>query len=341
LVTTTETAVMLKRDGCIQDIERNRNKASVEHPTVGQVERWFDPDGKIGLLPEARALIVRCYARAMARTLADEFRPGKPLRESALLERPDMPEESQWLAAQPVAGMFFGVALAGRALQPENLKRFAGELDKAIAKVGEPASRLPGALREWNRVLGIDESARLTTAESGERLIGRLRGRSAADQVRELAKFEAQTSPNALSRSLGGVVDVLRLLDSRLTLGVFGQLMAARETVPGVADVCLEAAKVLRQDELNESLPTRLEQLAAKGQELLRGKPQPVAVTTPTPVPEVPKERVLVDRRLDMHGTEGVLRAVMEIAEQVRLAAERGEVLQMRGSITITRDEDG
>lgn len=343
LVTTTETAVMLKRDGCIQDIERARIIANVEHPTVGQVGRWYDPEGKIGLQPEVRALVVRSYARATGRTLADEFKPGKPLREASLLERPDMPDESQWAAGHLAAGMIFGVALPGRSLQPDNLKRFATELNRAIDKVADSAARLPGALREWNRTLGIDESARLTTAESGERLVARLRGKTAADQVRELATFKAETSPAALGRSLGNVNDTLRVLDQSLTLGVFQQLVSARESVPGVANVCLEAVKALRQDEVNESLHLRLDQLARQGQELLKGASVPVPGPAPGlrvtggAKPPTSKHQVVVERELSVQGSIEVVRVLSELLELAKGAS--GE-LALHGSVIITRGGD-
>jgi hypothetical protein len=113
--------------------------------------------------------------------------------------------------------------------------------------------------------------------------------------------------------------------------------------VPGVANVCLEAVKALRQDEVNESLHLRLDQLARQGQELLKGASVPVPGPAPGfrvtggAKPPTSKQQVVVERELSVQGSNEVVRVLSELLE---LAKGADGELALHGSVIITRSGD-
>src|SRR5690606_30567512 len=146
LVDTPEGRVRLVEDRTLQQLENKRRVQNVDQPTVGQLAHWLDESGKMGLPIAARDVVVRCYARWAKRTLVHLDRPyepvrGKSLPDGALLERPDLPETAAWARALDLAGTLFGVALPGRALHADNLKRFQGQLDGKLKALSDPTAR--------------------------------------------------------------------------------------------------------------------------------------------------------------------------------------------------------
>jgi hypothetical protein len=336
-VRVTENAALLREDATIQSIEKKRMQKSVEHPTAGQVAAWFDEDDKFGLQPEAMAMVVRAYARAKARTLVAggqpfEFVPGKPIPDSVVLEKPDLPSPSEWAAGLEMAG-YLGITLPSKALHGDNLKRFERDLGARIKEVASAASKLPGHLRAWHEVLELPENtSRLTTADSAEALVTALQGKPGVEQIRVLGSFEAQTSEGALGRSLGSAVATTNLLGNKLTLGVFRQLQTKRGEAE-VAHLLGEAIKCLRQDEVVVVLATRLEQLAEQGQGLLEDTPP---ATTPPPQPKAGVETVL-DAPVAAEGSQQVIAALEQVLGQARQLAAGGDDLSIAGRLTITR----
>jgi hypothetical protein len=148
LVRVTENAIHLVADRVLQDLDKRREQKSIDQPQVGQLRDWIDEGGKMGLQPEAEDLIVRCYARWDARTFVAWGKPftveaGKPLPDDVVLEKPQLPPAAVWVRALAAAGAVFGIALPGKALHADNLKRFEAAVAARVAEIAKPAEQLP------------------------------------------------------------------------------------------------------------------------------------------------------------------------------------------------------
>lgn len=351
-----EGAVLLRKDGTLQEIEQRRLQKGVEHPTAEDIVRWFDPDGRTGLQPDLAAVVVRAYARATSRTLVSgrepfAYKPGKPIPASVVLEKPDLPTAAEWSVALEVAGHAFGVALPGKALHADNLRRLHQELRRHLDLLGDAPTRLCGALARWMQVLDVEvDCPRRTTAQSAEALVAALQGQPPAAQVRTLAAFDAKTSRAAVGRSLGNAKDTCTVLDERLTLGVFQQLLAHAGDAQW-QHVIDQVRVALRKDELNEALAPRVRQLAEEGQRLIMasgglvtaspapaartpaGQAAPAATSTPT---STPGHAPLVARPLAASGKDAVLRALEDALAEVRAAIdEHGDAVALAGHVEL------
>jgi hypothetical protein len=245
--------------------------------------------GQMGLPHEASDLVVRAYARYSARTLVRYGKAYEPtfnptIPDDVVLEKPELPSASEWMAALENAGHLFGITLAGKALHADNLRRFESELASKLQAVAPSASALPGLLKTRMGELGIGEGTdRAETAESGRALCAALQGKPAIEQVRFLASFRAETSAKALGRSLANAAESVRALEDRL---VFGTLVQLRNLGPAAADILEQVVRVMRQDEIHETLAARLRTLAVAGAErLASGKAVVSQGGEPAPAP--------------------------------------------------------
>jgi len=333
MVRVTENAVHLVEDRALEELEKQRQRAGIDQPTAGQVARWLDETGKMGLADEAIALAVRAYTRWSPRTLVHFGRPlvpqpGKALPDDVVLEKPELPGQADWQAAVELAGHLFGVGLPGRALHADNLKRFEAALAAKLGELTTGATRLPGQLARWGQLVGVDpDSDRMRTARSGEALCAGLAGKRAVAQVATLAGFHPETSPRALGRSLASARVTVEVLGDALTFGVFQQLAGRAAELAGAAEVLTRLGTAMRQDEVNEALAERVRALAVEGQALVAG-------------PELPSPR---SRQIAVHA-RGKAAALAELDRVVREArgvlAEADEGAELRGLLTIVWPED-
>lgn len=347
LVRMSETAAHLRADGPLQELEKRRMQKQLEVPSAGQVARWYDESGTVGLLPEAEAVVVRAYARAYARTLVrfgEPYAPadGKGMPDDVMLEKPALPDPAPWMAAIERAGELFGIGLPGRARNGDNLKSFESLVRERLQAQGEAAVALPAALGRWYRALGVDEETdRLVTARCGAALVAALQGQPAMRTVEVLAAFDPRTSGRAVGRSLARAPVTRKSLDNGLALGVFQQLLAKAPSEPAAAELLEQARRALRQDELNEALAERLPQLAHQGQALLTPEPSfdsPVGSSAPTPPPP---SQILVDVALRADGRTAILAALETLLADVRAALnDDSGTLSLRGRVTLTREDE-
>ena len=332
-VRVTESAAILREDATLQALENKRMQKSVEHPTAEQIATWFDEDDKVGLKPDAMAMVIRAYARAKSRTLVSggapyTFEPGKPIPGHVVLERPDLPSPTEWTRGLDLVG-YLGITLPSKALHGDNLKRLERDLGKHLSEHGKAVDKLPAALRTWTGALGLPEDTpRLQTAHSAQDLFAGLQGKPAVDQVRFLAAFTPQTSAGALGRSVGSSNATAAVLANTLTLGVFQQLLPKKGDNPEADEILDEVAKTLRQDELNIGLATRIRQLAERGQQLLVEK-------TAAPPPPAGTQ-TLWTQRISAKGSADVIAALEDALAQVRSAAEGNVEVALAGSLTLT-----
>ncbi len=343
-VRTTETAAILRTDGTLQDIEQRRLQKAIDHPTAADVAAWYDPDGKSGLMPEVMAVVVRAYARAMSRTLVHgggpfPFKPGKPIPGGVVLEKPELPSAAEWSAALEEVGHLFGLTLPGKALHGDNLKLLHAKLREQLDALGPWAGKLVGVLGRWYQALGVpDDSPRRTTALSAETLVATLQGQPAVAQIRALAQYEAKTSRAAVGRSLAHGKQTHDVLDASLVLGVFQQL-AGMPGNPEAVHLLEQARIALRKDEVNETLSSRIRQLAEEGQRLVMTPAIP-ALPAGTAKPSS-TGKVVLDQVLQAHGRTAALAAMTEALEAVRRALESGADVVLTGSIRVTTGAHG
>ncbi|GAB5549918.1 MAG: hypothetical protein SangKO_096780 [Sandaracinaceae bacterium] len=332
LVRARENAVMLLRDSTLQRVEQARNRERTDRPSVAQVRRWIDESGAMGLQPIAEDLVVRCYARAEARTFVLHGKPYAPdakreMPDEVELEKPDLPELSAWNQALGVAGSLFGLSLSSRALHGDNLKRFEQHVVEKMKLWSGPAARLPDLLRGrlQDREVALD-APRLETAESGRALMGTLEGLTGRALVDALAAFDAKTSLSALARQLPQSAPAVELLQNDLVFGPFGPAAA----VEGGAELLEKAAAVLRHDELNQPL-AELRTLANRALALTAPKDGTRKERTPQPVGEV----AVSAQRVDARGAEAVakLDALVDALKQALEA--HGDEARLVGSLEV------
>ncbi|MCB9596957.1 MAG: hypothetical protein H6719_29815 [Sandaracinaceae bacterium] len=333
LVRAIENAVLLMPDGTLQRIEQARNREGSERPTVGQVRRWIDETGSMGLQSIAEDLVVCCYARAEARTFVLHGKayapdPKRPMPDEVELDKPDLPELKVWNQALGLGGTLFAVALGSRALHGDNLKRFEqGVLDKLGPLVG-PARGLPKVLERRLGERGVPtDAARLATAQSARALVETLEGLSGRALVEALAGFEPLTSPSALARQLPQAANAGELLGNDLVFGPFAQLERRRAELTGADEVLDQVDAVLRRDELNGPLAD-LRALANRAQALLN--PPVVSEGVPTK-----REAVVSAGRLDARGADARAR-LDALVDEIRSALEKhGDDAHLVGSLEV------
>lgn len=335
LVRVTETAVHLLEDQTLQELEKKRQQKASERPEVGEVRRWIDENGRMGLQPEALDLMVRCYARWAARTLVTGDQPfvpksGTPIPDYVVLEKPDLPSQEAWVKAIAAGGTMLGIALPGRALHADNLKRFESEVGKALKDKVAAATKLPGWLAQRLRQLELDESVdRAVTAASADRLVSALQGKGAKAQVEVLADFEPETSARALGASLATSTKVVAVLSDNLVFGVFTQLHTRRSELEGASELLEKVASTLRQDEVSQSAAERLRALAEDGQRVL-------AVPEEDAAPQPPGQRVS-EHRVSAKGRAAVLAQLDEVVAAIRAELESaGDDAAIEGRVRVT-----
>ena len=346
LVRVTETAVHLLEDRTLQDLEKKRHQKSIDMPTAGEVRRWIDESGKMGLQADALDLVVRCYARRTARTLVRFDKPfepkaGQEIPDDVVLEKPPLPGQVEWAKALVVAGETFGLALPGKALHADNLKRFEALLAERLTPVAVACAKLPGALRARLLELGQPETAdRLRTAIAADRLCAALQKKGGLEQVGLLAGTTFDTSAKAVGRSLATAAEAVRVLDDPLVFGVFGQLQARRGALGGAQEVTDRVAQVLRQDELIEALAPRLRALAEEGQRLLVAPGPPLQPPPPPPPPPLPPGSF--HRDLDGRGREDAREKLRKaIAELEAALGSFEDDVRLQGTLTLTGKKKG
>ena len=239
------------------------------------------------------------------------------------------PRHADWAKALVVAGDTFGLALPGRALHADNLKRFEALLQERLKACVQPCAELPGALRGRLGDLGeADATDRVRTAISADALCAALNKQRALQQIEVLAGAVLETSAKAVGRSIGSAADNGRRARSdALVFGVFGQLVARGDEVAGAADAVLRVKQALRQDELNAVLAPQLRALAVEGQRILL----PTHALAPVPTPPG-----VVRRPFDATGRPAVLAALREALASVEAAAAEDDV-RVQGAVTITK----
>lgn len=331
LVRVTEGMIHLVEDRLLQELENRRAQKAVDQPSVGQLRQWLDESGKVGLQAEAEDLLIRCYARASARTFLAwgkpyVVEPGKQLPDDVLLEKPELPAPAAWGKALEMAGRLFGVTLAGKALHADNLKRFEAAVAGKVEELGRAAEQLVPELERWADALGVAREAdRLATARSAAALIAALRGRA---PVAGLQGYAPQTSAAAVARSLATAKATLTVLTEPL---VFGQLesVRARPELEGAQELIERAAAALRQDEAIEPLAERLRKLAEEAQRLLA--PKAVAPA---------RGKVVLRRSVAAKGAAAVraelARLTAEVERALAEAGEAGAAIELSGQLVMT-----
>jgi len=329
LVRVTETAVHLVEDRVLQEIERRRQQTGSASPEVGEVKRFIDDGGKMGLQPEAMDLVTRCFARWSARTfvaggLPYEPKAGKTIPDHVVLEKPDLPTHDVWRKALATAGGALGVTLAGQALHADNLKKLEAEVVRRVKEQASDSTKLATRLRQRLTDLGLPlEADRLTTATSADTLLKDLHGRTGKNLVEALAAFEAKTSLRALGQSVGSAGKVSAVLADNLVFGTFGQLQSRQATIEGAAELLERLARCLRQDELNEPAADKLKALAEEAQGLLN--------------PPLPDGFVVLDGALHGKGKAAVIQSLKDALKLAEDALKEDHSdLTLSGSFMIT-----
>lgn len=329
LVRVTEIGIHLVEDRTLQEIERRRQQQASDSPEVGELRRFIDETGKMGLQRDAFDLIVRCYARWSARTFVSGGQPFDPrgskvIPDYVVLEKPDLPTHDVWGKALQMAGTALGVASPGKALHADNVKKLEADVARRVREKLPSCARLPALLKQRQAELDIDKSDRVTTALSAEQLLTALNGQTGRRLIEALASFEPQTSARAVGSSVGSAEELAKVVEDSLVFGPFTQLKTKEASTEGATELLDEVAKAFRQDELNDTLAPRLRALAAQAQRLLN--------------PPIPAGRVLAQATFQKQGRKAVLDELHRFVADAEkaLSEESSDGVSLVGSLTIT-----
>lgn len=330
IVRVTETSVQLVEDRRLQPLESRRVQLGTERPTVGEVRHWIDESRKMGLEIEAQDLVVRCYALWSRRTFELHGKPydaKSPLSADATLEKPELPDQTDWVLALGKASQCLGITFAARFLSPENLGRFRALVSDKIEKSAGACTDAPVLLTRRNVGLGLGaETDRLTTARSTDQLCVALRGKSGVEQVRALAAYEPKTGGTAVGQHVARASVLGELLRDDILFGVFDQLRARSNEVTGAAELVEQACAALRQDEVNVALGDRLRDLARQAQRLLH------------PETKDPQQQVLMQARAQARGPAAIRGKMTEImAEVERTLSEADGDVELVANVQLTK----
>jgi hypothetical protein len=329
IVRVTETSVQLVEDKRLQALENRRLQLGVERPTVGEVRHWLDEGRKMGLEIEAQDLVVRCYALWSRRTLELHGKPYEaksPLHAEATLEKPELPEQTEWTQALSKASQCLGVTFAGRFLSPDNLGKLRALLLDRVEKKAAACAEVPGLLTRRNAELGVgSETDRLTTARSADQLCLSLRGKTGVEQVRALAEYEPRTGGTAVGQQIARAEATAELLRDDILFGVFSQLRARAEEVAGATEVVEQACAALRQDEVIVALAERLRDLAKQAQRLLH------------PEPKTSSDAVVLQQRVQARGPAAIRETLSTLVAEVERALSEGADLELTGSVVLKK----
>jgi hypothetical protein len=344
LVRTTETTAFLVEDKILGDLERKRVQRGYDRPEVGQLRKLADEDGYMGLMPDARDLLIRCYARWSARTFLEGTHPYEPraareIPEHIVLEKPDLPSAAAWAKALDRAGEVFGVTLAGRALHADNLKRFEGALGERLKALAPGASALVRALERRRSVARVAADAdRLRTARSAESLLVGLTGRTGSDLVEELQAVDLVTSPRAVAQSLANALKLATTLEDPLLFTPLEQANAAFDTDEAAKAIIVELGTAYRQDEVVVPLDERIRTAVRKALDWMgRGAAGPGPASTPVAPPNPPRAG---DTRLEM-ASRGRAEARARIEGLLALLDEYADDVRIEGTIVLRGEKKG
>jgi hypothetical protein len=334
LVSTRETVVTLLRDQTLQRLEQARLRDGTDRPTVGQLRRWLDDSGTMGLLPLAEDLVIRCYARAYARTFTLHGKPypvtaRKGLADEVELELPDLPDLAVWDRAYDKAATLFGLSLPSRARHGDNLKGFEAHVTEKLKVAAMAAGRAPELLKKRLAQRGHEGgAARLTTMTSAQQLVDELHDLRGRALVEAVERFEPQTSASALQRQLIRLDTAVQILADDLVFGPFAQLGGYGEKGRAILD---RVDGVLTQDELNKPL-SDLRQLANEALGVITPPP-------PEPLPDSERERRSKTERIakpvDGYGNDAVRRLELVFDELKRAVEEHGDAVRIHGTLTL------
>jgi hypothetical protein len=247
-----------------------------------------------------------------------------------------------------MAGTTLGVALAGRALHADNLKRFEAALGAKLAAVVGPAAALPGVLDAWAATLDVPRDAdRLRTARSADTLCASLQGQDAVRQIETLAQARPETSTRAVGKSLATSAEVAGVLGDRLVKGVFDQLAARRAELEGAAELLEQAAAAVRQDELNIGLADRIRNLAEQGQRLVSGPSASSASlessgSSGSVAPPARGKRTVLDRHVRAAGAAAARAELERLHAELEAAlATAGDGVELSGHVRVVTNNNG
>jgi hypothetical protein len=327
IVKTSEGSAHLVTEGKLQDLEQRRRQRNVDQPTVAEVRGWIDEGRKMGLQPEAQDLVVRAYAMWAARTFVLYGKPytpasGAPIPDDAVLEKPELPTQSEWVKAIDLAGHTFGVTLPRRALNADNVKRFEVDLAAKLQKLAAGAAKAVPALERRLAERGVTGDVdRLVTARSGAALCALIEGKKGVAQVRALASFEPKTSAKAVGVALAASDAAVAALDDKLIFGAFARLSRGD---PGAGTILEGVERALRLDEIHESLAPALRRQAEAANEWLTAV-QPLPPLPPPDPPPPPGAR-LSDPLPPPPGTRVIRRDATKAKAREALAAVAREL---------------
>jgi hypothetical protein len=336
-VKTSEGAAHLVTEGKLQDLEQRRLQRNVDQPTAAEVRGWIDEGRKMGLQPDAQDLIVRAYAMWSARTFVLYGKPyapayGAQIPDDAVLEKPELPTQSEWVKAIDLAGHTFGITLPRRALNADNVKRFEVDLAAKLQKLAGGAAKMVPTLDRRLAERGVSgEVDRLVTARSGAALCAVLEGKKGVEQVRALAAFEPQTSAKAVGITLLASAAGVTALEDKLFFGAFARLRG----VAGGETILEGVERALRLDELHESLAPALRRQAEAANELLtatQASPETLPVPPVPPAPAVPPIGTRVIKR---DATKAKAREVLAAVVQEVEAALKDEPADVSVAIEV------
>lgn len=253
LGTLRETHFVLGNDWKEELLKKQRLEG-VDVPTVGQLRRWIDADGRRGLPTAVENLVINAFALQTGRSFMLHGGPvdgqSDRLPNEITLHEQALPSEEVWTRAVKRAGKLFGYS-ASPLRNAQSVALLAAELKARATSSAVRADEFRSLLSRRLEVAAIefDASDRYRTAEASVELLSALERSEPDVVVDKLVNANIATSSSAMSEVIKGA-DALHGALSRAEWSLFANI--ARLSDPHADEAKVIVASVhdaLRHDE--------------------------------------------------------------------------------------------
>ncbi len=325
--------------------------------TVGQLRKWIDSEGAMGLPVQVQNVIILMFANQTNRTL---YQHGTPVHTDASYTKLEDglelrtwqgPSEDDWNRSIQYSNLIFLGKPPSSLCNANNVSKLSGDI-KAVCEAHLAAcQKLVSSIRDRSQKFNLEPSAtaRMKTAEATARAVEQLVHADDSKVIQTLASITIETSETAMGKSLRTATELVERIDAT-NWGVFEDISELSGSCASKAQVIRESvSEALQADEYTIGLADRIKKAQSDAVNLLaevaKSKtrivpPEPVPptdVTTTkiTPVSTPKLEIISNDTQRDLGSAQAI-----ELLAKLRSQLEASQRRKLTISWSITEGVD-